>query len=326
MEVNVTYETQHLWTTWFAVYLYLGGLGAATMTITFLTDMYLKSHKTLAIWGALTGLIMVGGGSALLFIHLANHAAVVHVLNPLAIFFKPDAWIAWGTQFISWMMIASLLYVLPYMIESPIIANLPFISSVLKTRVVCGLGSMAGSGNIHKILGIFSATSGLGVAVYTGLLLQSFPAVALWNNPGVPILFTVSAFSTACALLILVMHIFMGRDEKDTLLRGLYERADLLLLATELLVVFLFYMYLTRGSISARVSAELLFHDLGWLLGFIGLGLVTPFLLELRSVLSLGHGQGQTHLPTVAAAVFVLIGGFLLRDYFMAAGIYVYPT
>ncbi len=324
MEVNVTYETQHLWTTWFAIYLYLGGLGAATMTITFLTDIYLKSHKTLAIWGAFTGLIMVGGGSGLLFIHLANHTAVVHVLNPLAIFFKPDAWIAWGTQFISWMLIASLLYILPYIIGSPSLLRLPFISSVLKTRIVYGLGNIAGSGNVHKILGIFAAISGLGVAVYTGLLLQSFPAVALWNNPGVPILFTVSAFSTACALLILIMHIFMGHDEKDTVLRSLYERADVLLLATELLVIFLFYMYLTRGSLSARVSADLLFHDLGWLLGFIGLGLVAPFLLELRSVLS--RGQGQNHLPTVAAAVLVLIGGFLLRDYFMAAGIYVYPT
>ena len=324
MEVNVTYETQHLWTTWFAVYLYLGGLGAATMTVTFLTDMYLKSHKSLAIWGAFSGLITVGGGSALLFIHLANHAAVVHVLNPLAIFIKPDAWIAWGTQFISWMMIAGTLYILPYVIESPFFSRLPLIAYILKTKVVYRLGRITNYGRVHQILGLVASLSGLGVAVYTGLLLQSFPAVALWNNPGVPILFTVSAFSTACALLVLIIHVFMGRDERDALLRRLYERADLVLLSIELLVLFLFYMYLTRGSISARVSADLLFHDGGWLLGFIGLGLVTPFFLELRSVFS--RGQRHNHLPTVAAAIFVLIGGFLLRDYFMAAGIYVYPT
>ncbi|VBB69782.1 Polysulfide reductase, subunit C, putative [invertebrate metagenome] len=324
MEVNVTYETQHLWTTWFAIYLYLGGLGAATMTVTFLTDMYLKSHKPLAIWGALAGLLTVGGGSALLFIHLANHAAVVYVLNPLAIFIKPDAWIAWGTQFISWMLIAGTLYVLPYIAEEPLFKRLPVVGSLLQTGILQSFARMIGNPKGHQLLGIIASLSGIGVAVYTGLLLQSFPAVALWNNPGVPILFTVSAFSTACALLILVIHIFMGHNERDSLLRKLYESTDLGLIAVELLIIFLFYMYLTRGSMSARVSADLLFHDWGWLLGFVGLGLIAPFLIELRSVLT--HGQGHNRLPTIAAAVFVLIGGFLLRDYFMAAGIYVYPT
>ncbi len=40
----MTYSTQDLWTWWLAIYLYTGGLGAATLAVTFLTDMYLKPH------------------------------------------------------------------------------------------------------------------------------------------------------------------------------------------------------------------------------------------------------------------------------------------
>lgn len=325
MDIDVTYETQHLWTTWFAIYLYFGGLGAATVAVTFLTDMYLKPHKPLVLWGALAGVAMVGGGSAMLFIHLANHVAVIYVLNPLAIFIKPDAWIAWGTQFISWMMIAGLLYVLPYMIDSPFLGRLPVAGALLRTGLMRGIGHAVEGSRGHQALGVVAAASGIGVAVYTGLLLQSFPAVALWNNPGVPLLFTVSAFSTACAFLMLVMHVFVYHEE-DAPLRKLYEYVDLSLIAVELLIVFLFYMYLTRGTMSARVSADFLFQDWGWLLGFIGLGLIVPFLIELKEVLSPGNGRGYSRLSAVTAAVLVLIGGFLLRDYFMAAGIYAYPT
>ena len=45
MDVTMSYVTQQWWTWWFAVYLFLGGLGAATMAVAFLTDMYLKKKK-----------------------------------------------------------------------------------------------------------------------------------------------------------------------------------------------------------------------------------------------------------------------------------------
>jgi formate-dependent nitrite reductase membrane component NrfD len=53
----------------------------------------------------------------------------------------------------------------------------------------------------------------MGTVFYTGLLLQSFPAVALWHNPGVPLLFIVSAFSTAMAFLLLVLYLAVKREE-----------------------------------------------------------------------------------------------------------------
>jgi len=314
----MTYSTQNIWTWWIAVYLYTGGLGAATLAVTFLTDMYLKPHRNLVLWGAGAGVVLLAVGSLMLFGHLLDHLAVIHVLNPFILFTKPDAWIAWGTQFIIWMMVWGVLYALPYMHIAPVFQKMPVVGPVLDSAVVGKITEI--SIRFRKFIGWMAVINGVGVAVYTGLLLQSFPAVALWANPGVPLLFTVSAFSTAMAFLLLLMYTII-KDAADEHIRVLYERIDLVLIASELVILFSFFFYLQRGSESAIRSWELLWNDLGWLIGFIGFGLIVPFFLELRGVV-----RGWTsRIPIVAASVLVLVGGYLLRHYFMYAGVYAYP-
>ncbi len=79
---------------------------------------------------------------------------------------------------------------------------------------------------------------------------------------------------------------------------------------------------MSSGQRSRRcTTARLLWNDLGWLIGFIGFGLIVPFFLELRGVLK----GWASHLPIITASVLVLIGGYLLRHYFMYAGVYAYP-
>lgn len=315
---TMTYTTQTIWTWWIAVYLFFGGLGAATLTITFLTDMYCRPHRKLVLWGAISGVVLLAASSAVLFGHLLHHTAVIYVLNPLVLFYKPDAWIAWGTQFILWMMVWGTLYALPYMGETPAFLRLPLVGKLIGSRLA---GWLAGCCMKHRrVVGWLAAVNGIGTAVYTGLLIQSFPAVALWHNPGVPLLFTVSAFSTAFAYLLLLLHTFIS-DENDRDLRHRYERFDLVLIATELVILFSFYNYTLSGSESGYRSAQLLWGDLGWLVGFIGFGLLVPFLLELKGVIR----GWNSRLPTVAAALLVLMGGYLLRHYFMYAGVYAYP-
>lgn len=318
MDVTMSYATQDVWTWWIAVYLFLGGLGAATLVVTFLTDMYMKPHRDLVIWGALSGVVMLAAGSGMLFGHLLDHLAVIHVLNPLVLFKKPDAWIAWGTQFILWMMVWGILYALPHLRESPAINRIPLVGRILHCGWVSAVATRCGR---HcKVCGWAATINGIGTVVYTGLLLQSFPAVALWHNPGVPLLFTVSAFSTAMAYLLLVLHVAMKREE-DHGLRVFYERIDLILIATELVILFSFFQYMRGGSESALRSAELLWNDMGWLIGFIGFGLLVPFFLELRGVVKGWSGR----LPIVTASILVLFGGYLLRHYFLYAGVYAYP-
>jgi formate-dependent nitrite reductase membrane component NrfD len=318
MDVTMTYQTQEWWTWWLAVYLYLGGMGAAVLVVAFLSDMYIKPYPRLVLWGALSGIAMLSVGSMMLFGHLLDHFAAIHVLNPLVLFYKPDAWIAWGTQFILWMMIWGLLYALPHIDETKIAHRLPWLKAVWQWPVIGWLTRCCG--RYHRFIGWMATINGIGTAVYTGLLLQSFPAVALWHNPGVPLLFTVSAFSTALAYLLIVLNLF-NRREEDEALRHFYERLDLMLIAGELVILFSFYHYMKLGSESAMRSWDLLWNDMGWLIGFIGFGLLVPFVLELKGVLK----GWASRIPIVAASVLVLVGGYLLRHYFMYAGVYAYP-
>ncbi len=318
MDATLNFYTQDIWTWWIAIYLYFGGLGAATLAVTFLTDMYLKTHRDLVLWGAFSGIVLLALGSLMLFIHLLDYAAVIHVLNPLVLFNKPDAWIAWGTQFIIWMMFWGVLYALPYMYMAPVFDKVPVINWILDRSLVNKIAQL--STRYRKSVGWLATVNGVGVAVYTGLLLQSFPAVALWHNPGVPLLFTVSAFSTAMAFLLLLMYLVI-KQAGDQRIRKFYERVDLILISAELVILFSFFHYMQAGSESAMHSAKMLWNDMGWLIGFIGFGLIVPFFLELRGVLK----GWNSHLPIIAASVLVLIGGYLLRHYFMYSAAYAYP-
>nr|VFJ43495.1 MAG: Formate-dependent nitrite reductase, membrane component NrfD [Candidatus Kentron sp. FW]VFJ63815.1 MAG: Formate-dependent nitrite reductase, membrane component NrfD [Candidatus Kentron sp. FW] len=319
MDVTVSYVTQDWWTWWFAIYLFFGGMGAAIMAVAFLTDMYLKKHPSLVIWGMISSIVMLSLGSSMLFLHLLDHIAVIHVLNPMVLLNKPDAWIAWGTQFITWMMIWGALYPLPYLVKSDPFLRLPIVGGILRWSIVGKVAEICE--RHHKLLGWLAAVNGIGVAVYTGLLIQSFPAVPLWHNPGVPVLFTISAFSTALAFLLVVLNVFV-KDPEDHAIRAFYERTDLILIAAELVVIFSFYQYLQVGEDSAAsASFALLFNDLGWLIGFIGFGLIVPFFLELKGVIS----GWATHTPIIMASILVMVGGYLLRHYFMYSGVYAHP-
>jgi formate-dependent nitrite reductase membrane component NrfD len=318
MDATMNFYTQDIWTWWIAIYLYFGGLGAATLAVTFLTDMYMKAHRDLVLWGAFSGVVLLALGSLMLFSHLLDHRAVIHVLNPMVLFNKPDAWIAWGTQFIIWMMFWGVLYALPYMYLAPFFDKVPVVNWLLDRPWVNKIAQL--STRYRKAVGWLATINGVGVAVYTGLLLQSFPAVALWHNPGVPLLFTVSAFSTAMAFLLLLMYLVIKQSD-DKRIRLFYERVDLILISAELVILFSFFHYMQAGNESAMHSAKMLWNDMGWLIGFIGFGLIVPFFLELRGVLK----GWNSHLPIVAASVLVLIGGYLLRHYFMYSGVYAHP-
>lgn len=314
----MTYTTQNLWTWWFAVYLFFGGMGAAACTVSIVTDLYVKPHRNLAMWGTVGGTLMLLAGSGLLFFHLMDQLAVIYLLNPIAIVNNPSAWIAWGTQFIVVVQLASVLYALPYMLEAPFFKGLPLIGSVLEMGIIKSLADF--STRNRKVVGWVAALAGFGTAFYTGLLLQSFPAVALWHNSGVPVLFTVSAFSTAFAFLIFVLYKFIPSEDDHALLAS-YEKADAILIVAELMILFAIFNFTLTGSEGGALSSEMLWNDAGWLFGFIGLGLIVPLLIELKGITKGWDGHG----PIVLASVLVMGGGYVLRHYFMMAGVYVFP-
>lgn len=317
----MSYEIQEAWDWSIAIYLFLGGLGAAMTTLVVLTNRYVREHKPLVIWGVLGGIVAVNVGTLMLVIHLLDHLAVIYVLNPFVMFIKPDAWISWGVQFLLWMMLTGTLYAWPYIIESPWFRQMPLLGKPLTKLFDWDWSQWLSERclHFHGLLAWVTMVMGSLTVVYTGLLLQSLPAVALWHNPGVPVLFSISAFSTALAALLIIQYLFIKAD--DMPLRHQYERADVILIGVEIAVVFLFFQYLLAGSEGGYRSAALLFNDWGWLIGFIGFGLIVPFLMNLKGTLK----GWSTPAPVIISATFVLIGGYLLRHYFLYAGVYEYP-
>ena len=55
------------------------------------------------------------------------------------------------------------------------------------------------------------------------------------------------------------------RDEFDQDLRHRFELFDVILIAAELVILFSFFNYTLSGSESGYRSAQLLWHDMGWL-------------------------------------------------------------
>lgn len=307
----MTYAIQTEWNWLVAVYLFLGGMGAMIMAVSIFAHSYKiggSDNRRLAWWGNWLGLMMLAVGSAMLFYHLLDHLSVWRVL--LGVFVKPDAWIAWGTWFIIFAMIGAFWYTLPLTKKMPIFESWGIYQWF---KGLCE--------KYHKAIGWFTAVNGILTAVYTGLLLQSFPAVSLWHNPGIPVLFTVSATSTAIASLLIVQYTIL-KNENDHALRHLFEKTDTWLIGIEIVIILTFLNYLMIGSEGGRVSYELLWGNPGWVFGFFVIGLVVPFLIEL-GVLTKRIPAGAVTI--ISAAVMVLIGGYLLRHYILAAGIFEYP-
>lgn len=314
--------TQELWDWSIAVYLFLGGMGAGVIGITAFTRMYLLRQPALVIWGVIAGIAMLAVGSLLLLVHLLDPLAVWRVLMPWVVIQQPHAWISWGTQFIVWLIIFGWLFAWPSVRANRWLRDLPVLGGLVSWAFDLGIARWADGlcARHEKSLGWLTVAMAAGTAVYTGLLLGSFPAVALWSNPAVPVLFTVSALSTALAFLILVIRVFL-KNEDSLRIAQRYERIDLLLITGELALIVGYFYFMLQGNPSADASRDMLWGSAGWVWGFVVLGLVVPLVIELIGLFR----HWRSPLPVLGAASLVLVGGYLLRHYFLYSGVYHYP-
>ena len=144
-------------------------------------------------------------------------------------------------------------------------------------------------------------------------------AFPLWNMAVLPILFVVSAASTGFAAVLLVTRL-AAPDEAAGL--PLLAKAGLVLPVLELVlvVVLLAVTASVQGSaaeaaaasVGALVSGA---YAVPFWLGFVGIGLVLPFCLELlgRRKAGAGEAAGSSKALAIAGELGVLVGGFMLR-------------
>ena len=298
------YSRQEVWGTLIALYLFMGGVAGATAAIGLLVDQFIKPNPRLGTIAALSSFAIVAAGCLFLL------ADLTQPLNTIFFFMNPGSWIFWGIVFIVGMMGFEMLYVLPYLERWPIIG-----------AASRGLAFLDGWQRVTALLG---ALCGFAVTVYTGFLLSATPAIPFWNSALLPALFTVSAFSTGFGFLMVVLSL---RDRKLHEVSRLGQ-ADAGVILLELVVLFAFLGFAAYGGRpEAAYSVASLLGDLGFVLGFLLLGIIAPLALEGYALLR-GHDGGATLVSSRAnlyllSGLLVLMGGYLLRQYILWAGFYV---
>jgi formate-dependent nitrite reductase membrane component NrfD len=174
---------------------------------------------------------------------------------------------------------------------------------------------------------------GIGVAVYTGILLGAMPSRPLWNSPILALLFMISALSTGVATIILARTIFHRKSSEPAIERQFHDSAylltatDVMLIGFELMVIFLFVMFahLTVGNVKYAVSIILPGGDMALMfwVWVVLIGLLLPALVELVFVtpkLLYHRDYAAPRMIEIAVSVSVLIGGFMLRYVVVVAG------
>ena len=319
----------HVWAWQIPVYLFLGGLVAGMMVLGGLNMLRLAKGRRLdEAWPVQTPLlafVLLNLGMGALFLDLE------HKLYVWAVYltFQPASPMSWG----SWVLIL----VFPVLLVSALI-RLPQAWPWLGEKVPA-LGR-ASDWLLHRpgairLLGASNLGLGIGLGIYTGILLNTMVARPLWNTAILGPLFLFSGLSAAAALVHLVSGL-MRSPAPRTMLGGALSalaqpltatapdhrnaaaltRADVAFLAVELVLIVLMFIGLTSSSASHIAAAQLLitgpYAAVFWV-GVVAIGILIPLLLQL---LELSQRVRHTAIP----ALLVLAGGITLRWVMVSAG------
>jgi len=318
------------------LYLFLAGLGAGAVTVSAAIllrtgEYHGGSYFKLARYGALIGPIPVILGTCFIILELgrwdrAFNLYKVFNLSPMSI----------GSWLLALFIICSLLYALVFLPSF-----LPRFER-LSRRIF----------PIMHTLSWVNVPLGIGVAVYTGILLGAMPSRPLWNSPILAMLFLVSALSTGIAVIILAQtlsHLVHGKDPtvkterrssehyQEAPLSSLGHRnyeisylltgSDMLLIIIELIVIFLFVMFahLTVGNLKYAMAIILPGGEMAGMfwVWVVLVGLLIPGLMEMFYIIpKVVYGREfRIHEGSeVMISVAVLVGGFMLRYIVVVAG------
>lgn len=298
------------------LYLFLGGMGAGAGAVS--ASIFLRSgggdlagsNFRFARWGAMFAPIAVIAGTGMIVFELGS--------------FETGHWFIWINLFktinLSPMSIGS------WALALFILVSLVFAYTFLPQDAHPGDHRHS----LRKMLAWAMVPLGIGVALYTGILLGAMPSRPFWNSPVLALLFLVSGLSTGVAAIILLRALF-GHEHKinpDNFEHNTYllSSSDMLLIGFEVLVVFLFVMYahLTIGGVAEAVSVITggSLTNMFWF-GFVVLGLLLPGAIELKYVIPRLLYQKEFIMPRsmeILVCLLVLAGGFLLRYVVVIAG------
>ncbi|MDH3377216.1 MAG: polysulfide reductase NrfD [Gammaproteobacteria bacterium] len=285
------------------LYLFLGGLAAGIMFFAAIMVLANRQREApfvtekLVLWTV----ILLSVGMAALFLDLSHRWYVFRFYTA----FRPSSPMSWG----SWILI--IIYPICLLqILSTFRQGYPNLARRLE-RFDIGALALDLSERFRRRIAWISIPFALALGIYTGLLLNTLVARPFWNTAILPVLFLVSALSTAAALTIL------GTSIKGE--RNLFTQIDFSLIAVEIFLVLLLVIDLSTGSQVQLAALDLILggrYTVGFWLLFFSIGLLIPILLEGRELLR------KSTSAFYLAPLFVLIGGYLLRQVVMNIGLH----
>ena len=318
------------WSWEIPAYLFLGGLVAGMMILGGAAMLRQargddpRSHFSLH--APLLSFVLINLGMGALFLDLTHKLYVWRVY----LTFQPGSPMSWG----SWLLIV----VYGVLLASATIRlpdAWPWIGRTMP--VLYRISDMLlARPALLRALAWTNILLGVGLGIYTGILLDTMVARPLWNSAILGPLFLFSGLSAGAAMLHLATVArgerlpsqgliggalaaliqplgaeIPGRDRADSLIR-----ADVAFLAIELVLIGLLLVNLYTSSASQAAAAALIVNGpYAW--AFWGVIVVVGILVPLAlQGLELGHRIPHTVVP----ALLVLVGGFTLRWVMVSAG------
>lgn len=292
---------ERVWGWEIPIYLFLGGLVAGIMlTVSAAVLLLGRDRVTQAMRrGALLAPVLLSLGMGALFIDLTYKLHVFRFYTT----FRASAPMSLG----SWVLLLvypvqlGLVLAMPADLIEPWLGKVPVLAPVL-TR----LRAFAEKHVTRLAWG--GLVLGVALGVYTGVLLSATVARPLWSSGALGFLFLASGSSTGVAALMVL--------ERDHQMQGLMARADLALIALELMVLLLWLVGLMTQGPVYREAARLVLTG-PYAPAFLGMvvfgGLLVPAALEGLSLR--GKALHSRWVPAL-----VLLGGLLLRFVIVYAG------
>ncbi len=290
-----------IWTWEVAMYLFLGGLTAGIMI--FAAAMALLGQDKAAPFAsnrlALLAPIVLSLGMTTLFLDLEHKLYVYRFYTA----FKPLSPMSWGAWILILIYPVSILQILSTVRSGYPVAT-PYVDRFALMR-----GVVDWCETHRRQIAFVAIPAGVGLGIYTGILLSAFSARPFWNSGVLGPLFLVSGLSTAAAL-----NALLAREKSE---RALFTRIDLVIIVAEIALVALFLISLATGPAQHIEALQSItggpYTLVFWVL-FVAIGLIIPLLLELLEI------RGLVHSVALVAPVLVLIGGYALRQVMIDVG------
>jgi protein NrfD len=278
------------------VYLFLGGWVAGMMIITGYFLLRGRHREETCVCSVLPGLgvIILTLGMLALFLDLEHKLYVWRLYTTFQVT-SPMSWGAW-----------ILLLVYPALAAAFTVRPPEILRGIWEG--FDGLSARFGEPRLVRVIAATNIVLGVGLGIYTGILLSALGARPFWSSAILGPLFLVSGLSSAAAFTHLVArHV----DERELL-----AKSDNVFLVIELFVLGLFLVGLLSSSQAQVAAARLVlggaFTAVFWVL-VVGVGIVIPLVIQ---VLAVSHKIRHTPL----APLLVMAGGLALRFVVVAAG------